>query len=688
MAMTRGELVRVRCLFGGLLLVPLFLAGWLFVLQVLQLGELSRGPERSPLRLGPAAADVQRLRKESLPAPRGTILDRHGNVLAVDCEAYEVRAVVQVPPSFRADVAVFRQWYGQVVDGFADALSRDPELADRVAARQEHRQRIDERLRRALRLAELPASGAVPETVAGSADILVHGGVDVLAVVEALRSFDEARDSVTLHFQLTHRRVHPGREHTHGLVGFVADEALGGADGRARRYQPVGKVGIESWPELRAGQVGERHLFLDSRQRGYFALPVAQPEPRKVVHTTIDFDLQKAADEELERQASALLRDGGSSLPSWGAVVVVEVDSGDVLAAASWHRGVQHRQGASFTPYQSLFEPGSIVKPLVFAYAREHAGLDWSARFDCRSSGAQHERLVEETGRLVRDDHACDVLTPAGILMNSSNIGAVRVGARLSREQWRDYMDFYGFGQSLGLELPFEAIGGTHPDSFDPRTPLARFRRFSGSSFSFGYEHQVTALQMARAYLRMLHGSRVELRLRRAVEIDGQRHEAPRAVAGPQHLSAAAIDDVRRALIDVVSDDPHATGSHLHARMRRELGIDLHGVVAGKTGTAVSNAGAKGQRSTKVRNASFVGFLPVEQPRYLAVCVLQNDSDAKFYGGRYAAPTVVRLLLEAEKLEQRRRLRQGPQVSATPGGSRAGDPGWSGTAPGTSEAGR
>jgi len=144
-------------------------------------------------------------------------------------------------------------------------------------------------------------------------------------------------------------------------------------------------------------------------------------------------------------------------------------------------------------------------------------------------------------------------------------------------------------------------------------------------------------------------------------------------------------------MVDVVSSDPHATGSHLRARMLKEEGIDLHGIVGGKTGTAVSNIGIPKRGKVEVRNASFLGFLPVEEPRWLAVCVLQKDDSARFYGGNYAAPLAVRLLLQAQRLAERRLLRQEPQapdgqvrsIHASPG-----DSGWSREAPETTSVGR
>jgi cell division protein FtsI/penicillin-binding protein 2 len=141
------------------------------------------------------------------------------------------------------------------------------------------------------------------------------------------------------------------------------------------------------------------------------------------------------------------------------------------------------------------------------------------------------------------------------------------------------------------------------------------------------------------------------------------------------------VERVHAAMVDVVGPDPKATGFHLRARMLKETGIDLHGLVAGKTGTAASRIGIPGRGKVEVRNASFVGVFPAAAPRWLAVCVLQKDDSARFYGGSYAAPPAVRLLLQCEHLEQRRQRRQEPQRGAN-GQVRAvpdspGDSGWS-----------
>jgi cell division protein FtsI/penicillin-binding protein 2 len=692
--MQPGELVRVRLAFGLLGAVPLFLAGWLAWVQVAQAGELHRDG-RAPLRLVPATADRQAQRAETVPAPRGSIVDRHGHPLALDCETYEVRADVRVPPGLRSDVKAVRKWLLQLVDDLSLALVADPDLADRVDARARHAERLAKLFQREFKTAELPAEGPIPAGHPGRAELLVSGDVDVLSIVEALRAVPTAKryGTVALHFLRSFRRAYPERDLTHGLVGHI-DSRWVKTDGKNQVLQTFGVCGLEALPVLAPENSTARTFWKDGLGRPYFVAPVAAAPRPDVLHATIDIELQRIAVRELAAQAEAGAREGKVTIPQWGALVLVEVATGDVLAAASWHRDAKHAQAAAYTPYQSLFEPGSIVKPLVLAYAQEVGVLDWNHVFDCAPGSSDYRERIGGLGRAkpVRDDHACTELTPHGILVNSSNIGASYCGLLMSREQWQDYMRFYGFTHDLGLGLPHGALAGTHKSSFDPKIPLRSFRANSAISFSFGYEMQVTPLHVARAYLRLFRGLKAELRLSRGVEVDGVKQPAPLFAANGPQLRPEVLESVRAAMVDVVSSDPHSTGVYLHARMLKELGIDLHGVVAGKTGTAASTIGIAGRGRVNVRNASFVGFLPVESPKWLAVCVLQKDDSARFYGGSYAAPPAVRLLLQCQQQEQRHLLRQESQDGSS-GQARAvagppGDSGWGRGAPETTSVGR
>lgn len=659
--MRPGERLRLGFVFGLLGFVPVFLLGWLGYVQVGQVAELQRAG-RAPLRLDGETAAKQGRRVERTPAQRGTIVDRHGQPLAFDREVYEVRASIRVSRRRRADAELFRSWIEELARDFSVALASDPELADRRAAQREHERRIRRTLARAFRFDALPrGSRRVPDDHPGSADIRLAGGVDVLAVIDALRALGARRDLrgfVDVHFLPAWERSYPDRDLTYGVVGHCTTRWVERPDGGVE-LSTFGVAGLESARVLSLAEGARRRLLRDGKGRPYFVAPAVEGPGPAVLHSTLDLELQRIATDELATQAEAGAEEGEVTVPKWGALVLVEIDTGDVVAAASWHRDVENYENASFTPYQSLFEPGSIVKPLVFGYAYEAGVLDWDHVWDCRPNGRDYRERIRGLGRRkpVRDDHDCADLSAHGILVNSSNIGASLIGLGLARPQWRDYMRFYGFGEPLGLPLPHGRAGGWPRQSFAESTPVRSFRANSAISFSFGYEFEVTALHVARAYLRLLRGHGAELRLCRGIEVGGTWLAAPQPTRGGK-LSPRVVEAVASAMTDVMGSEPHATGSKVRRLIQQELGIDIYGLVAGKTGTAASRIGIPGRGQVYVRNASFVGLIPAIAPRWLAVCVLQKDDSARFYGGSYAAPPAVRLLLAAERLTWQRRRRQ------------------------------
>lgn len=686
--MKPGELLRIRVAFGALAVVPIFLAGWLGWLQVAQAGTLTRRNGKL-LPLVASTADRQGLRFEKVPAPRGTVTDRNGFVLAADCAIYEVRARITVPLKCRKDLTFFRPWVKRIVDGFSLALVADPDIPDRAAVHAKHWQRLTDAMNREWSLANLPTSGKWPKKHTQVVEFLVSSSVDRLMVIDALRDYhmSDAYPTIVLDFLHGFLRVYPERALTHGLIGhcnsFKVERPSGGFD-----LQTFGMCGLETFAGLEPRKSTSRRYLVDGRRRSYFVAPVREATNPAVLQSTIDIELQRAAVRELTAMCEAGMRLDPKKKAQWGSLVLIELDTGDVLASASWHRGKPRLEAKSYTPYQNLFEPGSIVKPLVLSYAYEVGALDWDDEYDCNPRHATYRERIRKLGRRnsVTDDHACEILTPHGILLNSSNIGASYIGLQLTREQWQDYMAAYGFGRSLGLNLPSESRGGNHPRSFAPDIPLRSFRANSAISFSFGYELTATALQVARAYMRMFKGLGAELRLVRGLEIDGQWHPVPAKQDTGPHYRPAVVEAVRRAMTDIVSNDPHATGRHLHAAILKELKVDLHGLIGGKTGTAASNVRLRDGRKISARNASFVGFLPADNPRWLAVCVLQKDDSAPFYGGSYAAPPAVKLLLQCQSLAERSPLRQesrlslGGQTQLAPSGvgfRSPGSQGWS-----------
>ena len=277
-------------------------------------------------------------------------------------------------------------------------------------------------------------------------------------------------------FLRSFERSYPERELTYGLVGHIDTVRRTDPTTQRTSIETVGVCGIEAFDALDSAPGEARGFKQDGRGRPYFQAPLANVGRPNVVHATIDLDLQRIAQRELAAKAEAGTKADGTSLPLWGALLLIEVATGDVLAAASWHRDVKDPKAASWTPYQQIYEPGSIVKPLVFAYALQAGAVDWNQTYDCAQGSSEYRQRIASLGRRnpVKDDHDCHLLTPHGILVNSSNIGAAYVGLGLDREQWRDYIRFYGFGTSLGLGMPHGSKGGTHPQSFASATGSLR----------------------------------------------------------------------------------------------------------------------------------------------------------------------------------------------------------------------
>jgi len=611
-----GRAVAVMALLFGLLVAA--------ALRLLHL-QVQEGAARADL----VARRTERQVRE-MP-PRGRILDRRGRVLAEDLPVFEVRAETYFKGTGGEAEAAET---AALADELAGCLlaADTPDAARRVA------------LRRVLagRITEAIASGrsrAVARGLKGRAservDFLVDDDVRSAEVVEALMALERDRRWRSLHLHLTtsYQRVYPGGEACLGPVGFVAD----------RDCATELRTRLEALDGLRGGSPAHRAILVGPRKQRFWNGRTAPPVAPASIVTTLDLELQEAAQAELLAAVEHARQERGSE-PSWGALVLADVASGDLLAMASWVAN-SHPRAAAFTPIQYRFEPGSVVKPLVFAIALQRGLIDWFGEtVDC-SEGAPGrgwrvqplDPSVPRGTRPIVDDHACGVLTPHEVLVRSSNVGAVRLGLRLGVGGLEEYVRAYGFGRATDLGLPGEATGSCRADL--ARLSKKEFWYYTAPSYCFGYEMSVTPVQMLRAYLTLLLREPRELRLLAAAEVDGRRIDFPSpASSGSTIVAPEQLELLKVAMTGVVSDDPHATGRTV-AQMLASLGV-APGVLAGKTGTSVNHR-------TMVRTASFAGFAPVSAPRFLAFCVLQKDRAEGFYGGRYAAPAAARLLLHA-----------------------------------------
>jgi cell division protein FtsI/penicillin-binding protein 2 len=415
--------------------------------------------------------------------------------------------------------------------------------------------------------------------------------------------------------------VEPIRAYPFGGLGA---QLLGlvGAEGK-------GAAGLEArLDEALTGQAGQREVRLDNLRRelvapGSLAVP-ATPGLDAVL--TIDRGIQAVCDAELAACAA-------EHEPLGAAAVVVDPQTGDILAMASWPtfdpsdlRG-DFSQALRCRAITDTYEPGSTIKPLFI-------GTAWELGLGGPDRPIHCPKVLHVPGRKkgIEDHHLVGSVFEADVLVQSSNSGAYQITARLTPEQRKRVGEAFGLGRRSGIALPGEAPGRADALSRTDVTTLG--------SFAQGYAVSVTPLQMAMVYGALANGGTLyrprlvrELRTR-----DGQVAKAFDAEPVSRPLSGPMVRGELRAALERVVSDPRGTAKR--AACARYS-------VAGKTGTTKLLVDGKYHEREVV--ASFCGFAPAEAPRLAFSVVVWGPSTKKqkAWGGTVAAPVAGRIAEQA-----------------------------------------
>jgi cell division protein FtsI (penicillin-binding protein 3) len=225
----------------------------------------------------------------------------------------------------------------------------------------------------------------------------------------------------------------------------------------------------------------------------------------------------------------------------------------------------------------------------------------------------------EHNGHRIHDTHKVGWATVATVLRESSNICAAKIGEALGAQRLVAGLRAFGFGERTGIGLPGEARGSL-PDP-------ARMPKIAVDTVAFGQGMSATGLQTVMAMAAIANGG-VLLRpyiVEKVVAPDGTvllqrgREEVRRVV------SDAAARTITAMLEEVV-----AKGTGVKAQVDGFR-------VAGKTGTAQKVDPVRGGYGDK-RLASFLGFLPADDPRLAILVAVDEPEGRDVFGGSVAAP--------------------------------------------------
>ena len=402
------------------------------------------------------------------------------------------------------------------------------------------------------------------------------------------------------------RRFYPNKELAAHILGFV------GVDNS-------GLSGIEAtYDSLIKGRPGTVLIQTDAR-RHVFSRNEKPPTAGASLELTIDHYLQYIAERELRAGIDRAGAAGGSA-------VVMDPGTGEILALANWPTfnpnafrefDASERRNRAI---QDLYEPGSTFK-IVTASAGIEEGVVTPETMIDASAGQ-----IRFGSRVIRDDHNVGVVPFADIVVESSNVGAIKVALQLGAPRVGDYVRRFGFGRRSSPDFPAESPGIV----WDP----ARLNDSALASVAMGYQVGVTPLQVAAAVSTIANGGElIEPRVVRAVIRDGARLPVPRKVVGRaiNQETAATLAEIMEAVVT------RGTGAN--------AGIDGFRV-AGKTGTAKKLVNGRYDGHNDY-NVSFVGFVPSRNPQFTIVVVVDSPRKLPAYGSQVAAPIFQRIASEA-----------------------------------------
>ncbi len=408
-------------------------------------------------------------------------------------------------------------------------------------------------------------------------------------------------DGVGMFYEPT--RYYPQSSLAGQVVGFVGRDSQG-LEGIELHYDRYirGETGS---PLIERDALGRRVLVQGVED--------VQIPPGADIHLTLDTSIQHITEKELEATVTKYRAKGGIAL-------VVEPFTGEILALANYP--FFNPNNFARVPSQrwrnravtDSYEPGSTFKTILAAAALEEGIVGKEDLFYCEFGSYAY------AGRTIHDTHKYGWIPFYKIIQYSSNIGATKVAEKLKKDRYFKYITRFGFGHLTGIDLPGEGSGVVRSADHWTAIDLA--------THAFGQGIAVTPIQMAMAYATIANGGFLmrPFAVRRIVNAEGKIlfENQPQVVR--RVISEKTAQQLTSILKGVVSDGGTGTQANLE-------GFE----VAGKTGTAQKpEPSRKGYSATK-RIASFIGFVPAENPK-IVVLVLIDEPEVNVYGGVVAAP--------------------------------------------------
>lgn len=354
-----------------------------------------------------------------------------------------------------------------------------------------------------------------------------------------------------------------------------------------------------------------------------------EPEPGKNLYISIDYNIQKYAQQLAERTKEEKQAKSVS-------VIVMNPQNGELMAmvnAPEYDLNNPYQLNYNLTDTQlsmpkmdllnnmwrnfcinDTYEPGSIFKMVTATAALETGAASLSDSFTCGGYAIVADRRIrchKTTG------HGTQTFTQT--VMNSCNPAFIEWGRRVGVDNFYKYMGKLGLLERTGIDIAGEASAIVHKQENVGEVELA--------TMSFGQSFQITPMQMLRAAAAIVNGGKL-VTPHFGVKLSDYLGNTVQEFAYDTQYSAILnqTSDTMRDILRQVVEEGGGKKAYIEGFS-----------IGGKTATS-----QKLPRGSGKYIASFIGFAPADNPKVIAMCII-DEPQGVYYGGTIAAPVIKEL---------------------------------------------
>lgn len=354
-----------------------------------------------------------------------------------------------------------------------------------------------------------------------------------------------------------------------------------------------------------------------------------EPVAGKDIYTSIDYNVQMYAQ---QLAAEALEEKQAKSV----SIIVMNPQNGEIIAMVNYPEynlndpytlNYELTDNVTGNAYQDLlnnmwrnfcindtYEPGSTFKMITATAALETGAVSLASTYTCTGSTIVEDRKIRcaKVG-----GHGAQ--TFAQTVMNSCNPAFIEWGLRTGVDNFYLYLSKLGITSKTGVDLPGEATSILHKIENVGPVELA--------TMSFGQSFQITPLQLLRSTSAIINGGTLITPhfAVKAVDSTGQNVEVFHYPTIENAIEKSTSDTMKGILKMVVDEGGGKNGK-----------IEGYSI-GGKTATS-----EKLPRGNGKYTSSFIGFVPAEDPKLLAMCII-DEPQGVYYGGTICAPVIKQL---------------------------------------------